>query len=414
MTPTPAYQDAARAPLSFVEFVAMMAATMALHAVGIDAMLAALPGIGREFSVVDQSRLPGIVTFYVMGAGAGQLAYGPLSDRFGRRPVLLAGLALYICCSLAASLAAGLDSLLFARGAQGLAVAAAGVIPRSIVRDRFSGATMARVMSIIMIVFLLVPIVAPGLGQLLLLVVSWRSIFRLLAVLGLCMVVWIALRLPETLGPDHRRPLSAAHLGQAARFVVTEPTSIFYTLGMAAMFGSLIAYISTVPQIFAGAFHAPGLMAVTFAICAGAMGAASFVNSRIVERVGMHRISHSALFAFIGFTAVHSFVAYGGTESILTFTLLQAATMACFGLAVSNFGAIAMQPMGAIAGSAASLQGVISTVGGATVGTLIGRQWSGSVFFLPAGALFCGLTALCCVLLAEKARLFRKHPEKER
>jgi DHA1 family bicyclomycin/chloramphenicol resistance-like MFS transporter len=181
---------------------------------------------------------------------------------------------------------------------------------------------------------------------------------------------------------------------------------------MTAMFGSLLAYVSTVPQVFVGAFHAPQLMAVTFAICAGAMGAATFVNSRIVERVGMHRIAHAALVAFIIVTALHAGIARQGTESLVTFALLQSATMACFGLAVSNFGAIAMQPMGAIAGSAASIQGVISTIGGALVGSLIGHQWSGSVFFLPAGAFCCGVAALTCVLFAEKARLFRyrAHP----
>jgi MFS transporter, DHA1 family, multidrug resistance protein len=390
----------------------MMAATMALHAAAIDAMLPALPLIGREFAVVDQNHLQWIVTTFVMGAGAGQLIYGPLSDRFGRRPVLLVGLLLYVVLSLVASLAPHLDLLIGARVLQGFSVAATSVVSRSIVRDRYSGPTMARVMSMVFLVFLIVPILAPSVGQLLLLFVGWRGIFGFLALFAASVAAWIALRLPETLKPEARRSLAAAHLLEAARFVLTEPTSILYTLGMTAMFGSLLAYVSTVPQIFVGAFHAPQLMAAIFAICAGAMGAASFLNSRIVERVGMHRISHAALVTFIVVTALHAAIAYRGTESIATFALLQSLTMACFGLAVSNFGAIAMQPMGAIAGSAASIQGVISTIGGATVGSLIGHQWSGSVFFLPAGAFCCGIAALACVLIAEKARLFRKrvHP----
>jgi DHA1 family bicyclomycin/chloramphenicol resistance-like MFS transporter len=407
LTPTSSPIDAGRAPLSYAEFVAMMAATMALHAVAIDAMLPALPLIGREFAVVDENRLQWIVTAFVMGAGAGQLIYGPLSDRFGRRPVLFIGLLLYVLLSLIASLSPHLDLLLAARVLQGFSVAATSVVSRSIVRDRYSGPTMARVMSMIFLVFLIVPILAPSIGQLLLLFVSWRGIFGFLAVFGASVAAWIALRLPETLRPEARRSLAAAHLIAAARFVLTEPTSILYTLGMTAMFGSLLAYVSTVPQIFMGTFHAPRLMAVTFAICAGAMGVASFLNSRIVERVGMHRISHAALVTFIVVTALHAAIAYRGTESLVTFALLQSVTMACFGLAVSNFGAIAMQPMGAIAGSAASIQGVISTIGGAAVGSLIGHQWSGSVFFLPAGALCCGIAALACVLIAEKARLFR-------
>ena len=237
--------------------------------------------------------------------------------------------------------------------------------------------------------------------------VSWRGIFAFLALVTAAVITWIVLRLPETLPVERRRPLTAAHLSQAAWFVISEPTSILYTLAMTAMFGSLLAYVSTIPQILAGAFHAPQLMSVTFAFCASAMGVASFCNARIVEHVGMHRISHTALIAFIVLTAAHATVAYHG-ETLLTFALFQAGTMACFGLAVSNFGAIAMQPMGAIAGSAASIQGVISTIGGAAVGVAIGQQWSGSVVFLPAGAFVCGLVALGCVLLAEKARLFRR------
>ena len=385
----------------------MLAATMALHAGAIDTMLPALPLIGREFLVADENRLQWIVTAFMVGAGAGQLIYGPLSDRFGRRPVLIVGLLLYVVLSLVASLAPHLDLLLAARVLQGFSIAAASVVTRSVVRDRYSGSAMARVMSMIFLVFLIVPILAPSIGQLLLLFVSWRGVFAFLALTGSIVAAWIALRLPETLQPELRRPLAAAHLAAAARFVLTEPTSILYTLGMTALFGSLLAYVSTVPQIFVGAFHAPQLMAVTFAICAGAMGVATFLNSRLVERVGMHRIAHAALVTFVVVTAVHAGIAHRGAESLVTFALLQSATMACFGLAASNFGAIAMQPMGAIAGSAASIQGVISTIGGAVVGSLIGHQWSGSVFFLPAGAFCCGIAALACVLIAEKARLFR-------
>jgi DHA1 family bicyclomycin/chloramphenicol resistance-like MFS transporter len=389
------------------EFVAMMAATMALHAVAIDAMLPALPLIGQQFAVGDDNELQWIVTAFIMAAGAGQLIYGPLSDRFGRRPVLLSGIAVYVVLTLVAGLAPRLGWLLAARVLQGFSIAATSVVARSIVRDRYSGSTMARVMSVIFLVFLIVPILAPSVGQLLLLVVNWRGIFVFLAACAAVVAAWIAVRLPETLAPAGRRPLAAAHLYEAARFVLTEPTSILYTLGMTAMFGSLLAYVSTLPQIFASAFHAPQLMAGCFAICAGAMGVASFLNSRIVERVGMHAISHAALVAYIGVTALHALVAWHGAESLVSFVVFQSVTMACFGLAVSNFGAIAMQPMGAIAGSAASIQGVISTIGGGAVATLIGQQWSGSVFFLPAGAFCCGIAALICVLIAEKARLFR-------
>ena len=386
----------------------MMAATMSLHAMAIDTMLPALPEIGHDFAVSNENSLQWIITLFLMGAGAGQLAYGPLADRFGRRPVLLGGLGAYVLMTLIACVANNLQLLLIARLAQGVVVSAGSVVSRSIVRDRYSGETMARVSSTILIVFMLVPVLAPSVGQLLLTVASWRGIFVFLALYSTAVACWVALRLPETLPPERRRPISAAHLGDACVFVLSEPTSILYTLAMTAMFGSLLAFVSTLPQIFAGAFHAPQLMAGTFAACAGTMGLASFANSRLVERLGMHLISHVALIAFIAITAAHTVVAWSGHETLATFTVLQALTLACFGLATSNFGAIAMQPMGAMAGSAASLQGVVSTIGGAALASLIGHQWSGTVTFLPFGAACCGLVALACVLGAERMQLFRR------
>jgi MFS transporter, DHA1 family, multidrug resistance protein len=397
-----------RADPSFAEFVAMMAATMALQALAIDAMLPALPQIGATFSVTNANQLQWVVMVFMLGTGAGQLMFGPLSDRFGRRPVLLSSVVMYTLASIGATFAHSLPALLITRAVQGFVVAAASVVARSIVRDRFSGSTMARVMSTIFIVFLLVPMLAPAVGQLLLTVVNWRGIFGFLALCGLSVSGWLLWRLPETLAPDHRRPLSSAHMAQAAWFVITEPSSILYTLAMTVMFGSLLAYVSTVPQIFDGAFHQPHLMAITFAVVAGAMGVASYFNTRIVERIGMHRVSHLALLAFVAVTGVHALTAWLTNEGVVTFALFQAATMACMGLSVSNFGTIAMQPMARMAGSAASIQGVISTMGGASVGSLIGQQWAGSVAFLPTGAFCCGLFAFGCIALAERSRMFQR------
>jgi MFS transporter, DHA1 family, multidrug resistance protein len=398
-----------RGAQSFGEFVALMAAMQALNAAAIDTMLPALPLIGRDFAVTDENRLQWIIAAFVIGSGFGQLIYGPLSDRFGRRPILLTAMCLYVVLSLLTSLAPDLNSLIALRVLQGFSVAATSVVSRSVVRDCYSGAAMARVLSMIYFVFLMVPIAAPSVGQVFLLFVSWRGVFGSLALLGVVVAVWAAVRLPETLKPENRRSLAAAHLLQAARFVLSEPSSVLYTMSLSLMFGSLLAYVSTVPQIFAGVFHAPQLLGPTFAACASAMGVATFVNGRLVERLGMHAISHTALVVFILVTSIHAAIAWSGAETLLTFAILQAITLACFPLAASNFGAIAMQPMGAIAGSAASLQGVISTIGGAAVGSFIGHQWSGSVFFLPAGSACCGVIAFALVLAAERARLFR-HP----
>lgn len=383
-------------------FVAMMATLIALHALSIDMMLPALPQIGQDLAVTDSNRLQWIVAAYVTGMGCGQLFCGPLSDRFGRRPVVLTAIGLFVVISLLAASARSLSALLALRALQGVAVSAAAVVPRAIVRDTHAGAGMARVMSTILLALMLVPVLAPSLGQALLLFADWRSIFLALALAGVSVGCWVALRLPETLKPADRRPLSATHLLAAARFVLTEPTSILYTVAMAALYGSLLAFISLMPQILEDGFQRLPLLGVVFALCAGTMGLANFVNSRFVERVGMRRISHAALLGFLVFSGVHALVAWQTPEPLWVFVVMQAATMACFALTAPNFGAIAMQPMAHIAGSAASLQGVISTVGGALVSSLIGYQWSGSIVLLPAGALCCGLIALGCVQVAEK------------
>jgi DHA1 family bicyclomycin/chloramphenicol resistance-like MFS transporter len=392
--------------MSFVEFVAAMAAVMSIYAMAIDAMLPALPAIGAHFSAQDANHLQWIVTFFVAGGGCGQIFYGPLADRLGRRPVLLLGIALYIALAVLASFASSLPMLLGLRFLQGLVGAVASVVPRSIIRDRHAGAKMAKVMSITFIVFLMVPVMAPTLGQALLLIVPWQGIFGFLACYGCVVGLWIFLRLPETQNPSHRRPLSLVNLASAAKRVVTEPSSICYAFGVMCMQGSLMAYISTLPQIFIDSFHRPALMPTVFGLCAGSMAVASFFNVRIVEKVGMRRVSHSTLSAFVLVTAAHVAVCMAGQESLVTFTVLQCLTMGCFGMTSANFNAIAMHKMAAIAGSAASVQGLIVMTGGALVGSLIGQLWHGSVILLPAGSLACGLAAVISVLIAEKGRPF--------
>ena len=394
--------------IGFLEFVVLAAATMSTQAIAIDAMLPAFPTIVQALKVGNPNHAQWIVTAYMTGLGAGQLVWGMLSDRFGRRPILLGGLSLYVLAALVCGFTGSFTALLGWRFVHGLA-AACVTVTRSVVRDLYSGRQMARVMSLTFVVFLIVPIIAPSVGQLILLLAPWRTIFVVFAAFAAIVACWGFLRLPETLHPEYRMTLTLDHVAGAARMVYGNRLSMCYTLAMMVMFGTIMAYVGMVQQIFAEVFHRAGLMPSMFALCAIFMGMAAYMNSRIVERLGMRLISHTALLAFIAVTALHLGIALLGWEQIWTFVVLQAVSMACFSLSVSNFGAMAMEPMGAIAGIAASLQGFVSTFGGALVGALIGKQFNGTTVPLAGGALCCGLVSLGFVLLAERGRLFRAH-----
>jgi DHA1 family bicyclomycin/chloramphenicol resistance-like MFS transporter len=404
--PSPAARGGAS--IGFTEFVVLAAAMMSTQAFAIDGMLPALPIIVRALNVAEENHGQWIVTAYMVGLGIGQLFWGLMSDRYGRRPVLLGGLALYVLAAVLSGLTDSFAALLFWRVTHGLA-AASVVVTRSVIRDLYSGRHMARVMSLTFMVFLTVPVIAPSVGQLILLLAPWRYIFIVFGGFAALVWLWALLRLPETLHPEYRLSLTRNRIASAVRLVVGNRTSRFYTLAMGVMFGSILAYVGMVQQIFAEVFHRATLMPAMFALCAISMGAGAFLNSRIVERIGMRFISHTALLSFIAVTIVHVLVATLGTEKLWTFVLLQSVTMACFSLSVSNFGAMAMEPVGSVAGIGASLQGFVSTSGGAIVGAVIGRQFGGSTVPLAAGTLCCGAAGLLFVLLAENGRLFQRH-----
>jgi MFS transporter, DHA1 family, multidrug resistance protein len=399
----------AKKDLGFVEFVCLIALMMALNALAIDSMLPALPHIGDELGVANANSRQWVVTAYLLGFGGAQLIYGPLADRFGRKPVLLFGVGVYVVFSLLATLAPTFDTLILARIGQGLGSACTRVLAVSIVRDRFEGRTMARVMSFSFLVFLGVPILAPSIGQAIMLVGPWRWIFAGLGLIGVGLIVWAALRLPETLRPEDRLPIQFRRLASAYRIAVTDRTAVGYTLAMTAVTGALFGFINSSQQIFADVFHAEAAFPAIFALIAGGIAVASLVNARLVVSLGSRKISHTALIGFTAVSAVHAVVAISGHESIWTFAVLQTLTMFCFGLIAGNFGSMAMETMGHIAGTAASIQGFVSTIAGSLLGFAVGQQFDGTTVPMAAGFTLFGLIALGCVLFAERGRLFRSH-----
>ncbi|MDQ1155065.1 DHA1 family bicyclomycin/chloramphenicol resistance-like MFS transporter [Brevundimonas sp. SORGH_AS 993] len=399
----------AKKELGFVEFVCLIALMMALNALAIDSMLPALPHIGADLGVADANARQWVVTAYLLGFGGAQLIYGPLADRFGRKPVLLFGVGLYVVFSLLATLAPSFEFLILSRIGQGLGSACTRVLAVSIVRDRYEGRTMARVMSFSFLVFLGVPILAPSLGQLIMLVGPWRWIFAGLGLIGVCLMVWATLRLPETMKPEDRLPIQVKRLTSAYKTALTDRNAVGYTLAMTAITGALFGFINSSQQIFADVFDAEAAFPAIFALIAGGIAVASLVNARLVVKLGSRKISHTALIGFTGIAAVHAAVAVSGHETLWTFAVLQTLTMFCFGLIAGNFGAMAMETMGHIAGTAASIQGFVSTVVGSLLGFAVGQQFNGTTVPMSLGFTAFGLTALVMVLFAERGRLFRAH-----
>jgi DHA1 family bicyclomycin/chloramphenicol resistance-like MFS transporter len=384
------------------EFVALMAALMASNALAIDSMLPALPAIGETLGVGQENRRQLVITSYLLGFGVAQLIYGPLSDRYGRKGLLVISLGLYSVFGLLAGIASSFTLLLAARALQGVAAAATRVLVVAVIRDRYAGSGMARIMSIVMIVFMIVPVLAPSFGQGVLAVGSWRHIFIFLGVYGATLALWIFLRLPETLPADLRRPLSVAKISDAIWTTVRVRQSIGNTIALTMLMGALFAFINSIQQIVFDVFGRPELIGIVFACIAGPMALSSYANSRLVMRFGSKRLLQIALSAFTIVALAHLLAAEAMSEGIWRFVILQGLTMSFFGLIGANAGALAMEPLGHIAGTASSVQGVITTIGGALIGFAIGQQFDGTILPFLVGFTLCGALALAAALWANR------------
>jgi MFS transporter, DHA1 family, multidrug resistance protein len=370
-------------------------------------MLPALPEIGETLGVPDTNNLPIVVTVFMFGMAIGQLVWGPLADRFGRRRPLLLGLALFVLATTVAMTTQSFSELLAARFLQGIGGSVGRIIVTAIVRDLFVGREMARVMSMVMTAFILVPILAPSVGQLIILVGTWRWLFAVLLGAGLTSLIWAWSRLPETRPPLATRARRRT-IGETIALVLSNRVTFGYGIASGFVFGYLVAYIASSQQIFGAAYGLGKLFPFAFGIVASAIALASFTNSRLVRRLGMRRLSHTSLVANLGLSAA---LAVLSATTSLPLWLALGGTAGCFflyGLIMSNFNAIAMQPMGQAAGMAASLTGSYCTAMGALLGTLIARQLNGTILPLFSGFAVLGLCALLSVLLVEGgAGLFR-------
>ncbi|MGH6658968.1 MAG: multidrug effflux MFS transporter, partial [Sphingomicrobium sp.] len=381
---------------------------MALNAFAIDAMIPALPDIGRSLNVTEDNRRQLVVIAYFLGFGSTQLIWGPLADRFGRKPILAFGIALYGIFALLCAAAPTFELLILGRFAMGASAAVTRVLVVSMVRDLFEAEAMARVMSLVFMTFMLVPVLAPNIGQAILLVAPWQAIFLVLAIYAATMLAWSWIRLPETLHPEYRRTLKWREMSGAMLATLRERQSLGYTLAMTVTFAGLVAYISSIQQIVFEVFGAPQLIGIVFAAIAAPMALASWGNSRIVGRFGLRRIGHVSCLALALVTAVHAAIALGGFESLWVFVVMQGLTMCCFAFTSSNFGTLAMEHMAPIAGTASSVQGVITTMGSAVIGFAIGQAFDGTALPYLLGIAACSAAGFLIVVLTEPKRLFAR------
>lgn len=399
----------------FAEFVALMATFMSFVALSIDAMLPALGEIGRDLGAENPNSVQLVVSLMFLGMAAGQLFYGPLSDSVGRKPALLGGLAVYAVGCLVSLFSRSFPVMLAGRLVQGVGAAGPRIVSVALIRDQYEGRPMARVMSFVMVVFVAVPMVAPVLGQGILMVASWRAIFGVFLTIAALSSVWFTLRQRETLTVGRRIPLTLSRVGSGLREVLTNRIAVGYAITAGFVSGASVGYLSTAQQVFQEQYRLGRLFPLCFAFLATALGASSLINARLVIRFGMRLLARRALSAVAGLSVVFFAIAYASSGHPPLWALV-AYLFAVFlfqGTLLGNLTALAMKPLGRLAGMGAAVVGALSLLIAGLGGIVIGRAYDGTVLPLVAG--FGGLAIASLAMMswtepAGSARTPALHP----
>ncbi|WP_339670173.1 multidrug effflux MFS transporter [Dasania marina] len=399
VTPKPALPQA--------EFVALMAIMTSLVALSIDCMLPALPEIGRDLQVSDANDNQLIISLLFLGMALGQLFFGPLSDSLGRKPAVAIGMAVFVVGSLLSIVATDFSTMLLGRILQGIGLGAPRTVSIALIRDMYQGQAMARVMSFIMTVFILAPMVAPAVGQAILLWAGWQAIFVAILLQGLLVLLWFYWRQPETLLPAQRVPFSLVHIKRAIMEVLRNPVALGYTLMAGFIFGAFLAYLASTQQLFQQQYNLGAWFPALFALLALAVGGASFTNSRLVMRFGMQYICARSLWLLTGVSLLFCVVVwqYMGHPPLWLLVLYFLISLFCTGLLFGNINALAMEPLGHIAGVGAAVVGSLSTLISVPLAVFIGGAYQGSVQPLVMGFGSCAAIALLLMRWTEARRV---------
>ncbi|WP_279110417.1 multidrug effflux MFS transporter [Bartonella apis] len=401
--------DAVKATLGYKEFIVMIATLMATNAIAIDIMLPAMSDMSLSLKMSGQNDQHYIIFSYLVGFGLSQLLFGPISDRYGRRKPIIAGLIFYSLSSAACAFAPNFGWLLTLRAIQGIGAAATRVLTISIVRDIYGGRQMAEVMSIVMMVFMIVPVVAPAVGQAIMFFGHWQLIFLFMAIAGIAIAIWVYFRLPETL--YEKRPLTFSSVGESLWMVVSNRVSLCYTLAFSLVLGGLFCTLNTSQQIYDGIYHLGPWFPAAFALVAAFQALSSFLNSLFVGRFGMRKISHTLLLIFCIASLVWFIgsIYEGGATPFSYFMLLLVIIMFSYGGLGANFNSLAMEPLGKVAGTASSVFGFLQTIIGAGLGFIIAQQFDGTTIPIAGGFFLLSCGSILLILIAEKGKLFSGH-----
>ncbi len=385
------------------EFVPLVALLMSLVALATDAMLPALPAIGHDLGAPRRNDVQFVITALFLGLGLGQIVFGPLSDRIGRKPAIHAGLVLFMAGCLMSIFAPTFEVMIAGRVLQGIGVAGPRIVTMALVRDQYEGRQMARLMSFAMAVFILVPTVAPALGQGILWLGGWRAIFTTFFAMAVIAFAWFALRQPETLPAARRRPVSPRAIGGAVLEVLRIRATLGYTLATGCAFAPFVAYLSSAQQVFQEAYRTGALFPIYFGVLALAIGGASLANGRLVMKHGMRRLSRAATVSItlVSVVAWTLAFAFEGLPPLWLFMAYLLVVFLCIGLLFGNLNALAMEPLGHIAGLGAAVVASLSTFISVPLGVLVGQSFDGTMYAQIAAFAVCGAGAFVAMNWAE-------------